>query len=403
MKRKIALAALVLLLLFAAGCWNRVELEQRAIVAGFGADQSGEEGKIEITVQVIKPGEIRAGPAARGGSPKAVVVYNSTGYTFFDTLRNLTMLLGKKLFVSEAKIMVVGEELAREDIGKVTDFYDRDHELSTLNFLLIAQGEAREILETEVGTEKIWAYGIADMVKAMKAHGKAPATKVQDFLDAVESKTTAPVAAAVQVVRKEKEEGEGEEKAGKEKAVLPKDLKLSGAAVFRKYQLAGWLDEKETRGLLWVTGKIKSGIIVAPAPGSEDKLVAFEIIRASARIRPEMAGGNLTVTVEVKEEGNLGEVQPDTVDITRPGVLKELEERKRAAIEDEIIAAVIKAQELNADIFGFGEAVRRKYPREWKQLEDRWDEIFPALEVNMAVEAKIRRTGKITKTAEPKP
>lgn len=396
MKRKIALAALVLLLLFVAGCWNRVELDQRAIVAGFGADQAGEEGKIEITVQIIKPGEIKAGPAARGG--KAVVVYSSTGYTFFDTLRNLAMVVGKKLFLSEAKIMVVGEELAREDIGKVTDFYDRDHELSTLNFLLIAKGEAREVLETEMGTERIWAYGISGMVKAMTAHGKAPSTKVQDFLKAVESKTTAPVAAAVQVVRKEKEEGEEEEK-----AVLPKDLKLSGAAVFRRYQLAGWLDEKETRGLLWATGKIKSGIIVAPAPGSEDKLVAFEIIRAKGEIEPEITDGNLTVTVEVKEEGNLGEVQPDSVDITRPGVLKELEERKKAAIEDEIIAAVIKARELNADIFGFGEAVRRKYPREWKQLEDRWDEIFPTLEVNMAVEAKIRRTGKITKTAEPKP
>lgn len=90
------------------------------------------------------------------------------------------------------------------------------------------------------------------------------------------------------------------------------------------------------------------------------------------------------------------------MDITKPGILEELEERQKAAIEDEIMAAVFKAQELNADIFGFGEAVRRKYPKQWKQLEDKWDEIFPTLEVNMVVDAKIRRTGKITKPAEPK-
>lgn len=333
MKRKIALASLVLLLFIATGCWSRVELDKRAIVAGFGVDKAEEEGKMKVTVQVVKPGEIKAAPSAMGGSPKAVAVYTGTGYTFFDTIRNLAMAIGKKLFLTETEIVVVGEELAREGIGKVTDFYGRDPEPC-----------------------------------------------------------------------KEKEEGkeEGEGKAGEDKAVLPKEVKVSGTAVFRHYKLTGWLDEKETRGLLWATGKIKSGIIVVPAPESGDKLVALEILRAKGEVKPEITDGNLTITVEVKEEGNLGEEQPDSVDITKPGVLEELEERKKAAIEDEIMAAVFKAQELNADVFGFGEAVRRKYPKQWKQLEDKWDEIFPTLEVNMLVDAKIRRTGKITKPAEPK-
>ncbi|MCL5057419.1 MAG: Ger(x)C family spore germination C-terminal domain-containing protein, partial [Actinobacteria bacterium] len=190
---------------------------------------------------------------------------------------------------------------------------------------------------------------------------------------------------------------------GEDKAVLPKEIKVSGTAVFRHYKLTGWLDETETRGLLWATGKIKSGIIVVPAPESKGKLMSMEIIRASGKIKPEITDGNLTVTVEVKEEGNLGEEQPDSVDITKPGILEELEERKKAVIEDEIGAAVAKAQELNADIFGFGEAVHRKYPGEWKKLEDKWDEIFPNLEVSTVVDAKIRRTGKITKPAQPKP
>ncbi|MFZ5652329.1 MAG: Ger(x)C family spore germination protein [Bacillota bacterium] len=403
MKWKIALASLLFLLFFAAGCWNRVELDRRAIVAGAGMDKAGEEGKIKITVQIIKPGEVKAVPAGKGGGAKAVALYTGTGDTFFDAIRNLAMKVGKKLFWSEAKILVVGEDMAREGIGKVTDFYERDHEPELRNFLLIAKGEAKEVLETEVGTEKIWAYGIGHMVKAMTAHGKSPATEIRHFLRTVESKTTAPVAPAVHVVRKEEEKDDGEGKAGEDKAVLPKEVKVSGAAVFRHYKLIGWLDEKETRGLLWATGKIKSGIIVVPAPESEDKLVALEIIRASGKLKPEITDGNLTITVEVREEGNLGEQQPDSIDITKPGVMEELENRKRTAIGDEIRAAVDKAQELNADIFGFGEAVRRKYPKDWKKLEARWDEIFPTLEVNIVVEAKIRRTGKITKPAQPKP
>ncbi len=404
MKSKTIIASLVFLIFLSSGCWNRVELDRRAIVAGFGVDKAGEKGKLKVTVQIVKPGEIKAGPQ-QGGSPEAVGVYTGTGYTFFDSLRNLAMVTGKKLFLSEAKILVVGEDLARDGIGKVTDMYERDPEPSTRNFLLIAKGEAKEILETEMGLEKIWAYGIANTVKSIRAHGKAPDIEIADFLETLESKTTAPVATAVQVVSKEKEEGEGkgEAKAGEDKGVLPKEIKVSGTAVFRHYKLTGWLDEKETRGLLWVTGKIKSGIIVVPAPGAEDKLVALEIIRAKADVKPEMTDGDLIMSVEVEEEGNLGEEQPDSVDIAKPGVLEELEKRKKAVIEEEIIAAVAKARELNADIFGFGEAVHRKYPGEWKQMEANWDEIFPTLEVNLAVDAKIRRTGKISKPAEPEP
>lgn len=405
MKRKIKLLFLVVLLIITTGCWNRVELDRRAIVAGFGADKAEEEGKIKITVQVVNVGEIKAMPPSRGVSTKAVTVYTGTGYTVFDAFRNLAMIVGKKLFLTETRILVVGEDLAREGLDKVLDFYERDPEPEIRNYLLIARGEAEEILETELRTDKIWASGINSMVEATMAHGKAPATEIIQFLKAVESKTTAPVATAVQVIRKGNKDsgGNGKPNQGETTAVLPKELMVSGTAVFRQYKLAGWLDEKESRGLLWVTGKVKSGIIVVSSPETESRLIALEIIRSKSEIKPKITDGILTINVNIKEEGNLGEIQPDTVDITKPDVFKELEERKKAAIEDEISAAVVKAQELNADIFGFGEAVRRKYPKEWRQLNDTWGEIFPTLEVNIAVDAKLRRTGKITKPTQPKP
>ncbi len=386
-------------LLFSPGCWNRVELDQRAIAAGFGADRAGDGGRIRITVQVIRPGQLKVGQAKPGGSA-AVTVYSCTGYTFFDALRNLAMATGKKIFIAEAKVVVIGEGLAREGIGKITDMYDRDHEMSTRNFLLIARGEAREVMETNVAAEKIWAYGIAHKVKSMAAHGKAPPVEFRHFLNTVESKTTAPVAAAVRLPRIH---GGGEEKGEDPGTIPPKEIMVSGAAVFRRYKLAGWLNEKETRGLLWVAGRVKSGIVPITAPGGDDGLVSLEIISAGSKVRPEIAGGKPSVTVEIRAVGSLGDIQPDTVDITDPGIWNNMEKRKAAAIEGEIRAAVAKAQALNADIFGFGEALRRQFPKEWKSMEYKWDEIFPGLPVNIKVDAKIRGTMKVTKPAGPGP
>lgn len=59
--------------------------------------------------------------------------------------------------------------------------------------------------------------------------------------------------------------------------------------------------------------------------------------------------------------------------MTRPETWDSLEKRQAAVIESEVKAALRKAQaELGVDIFGFGEAVHRKYPKEWQELKGRW-------------------------------
>jgi spore germination protein KC len=65
------------------------------------------------------------------------------------------------------------------------------------------------------------------------------------------------------------------------------------------------------------------------------------------------------------------------------------------------LAALKKAQELNTDIFGFGEVIHQKYPKEWKELEKRWDEVFPEIEVKVIVKSKLNLTGEITRPISP--
>ena len=52
---------------------------------------------------------------------------------------------------------------------------------------------------------------------------------------------------------------------------------------------------------------------------------------------------------------------------------------------------------LKADIVGFSKEFYRKYPKQWKVIENHWDEVFPEVEVNINVKAHIRREGYITK------
>ena len=66
------------------------------------------------------------------------------------------------------------------------------------------------------------------------------------------------------------------------------------------------------------------------------------------------------------------------------------------------MAAFDKSREFNADIFGFGEMLHKKYSNEWKTLKDNWDEIYPTIELNIDVESKIIKTDLLKKPAAPK-
>jgi len=65
------------------------------------------------------------------------------------------------------------------------------------------------------------------------------------------------------------------------------------------------------------------------------------------------------------------------------------------------MAAFDKSIEINADIFGFGEMLHKKYSKEWKTLKDNWDEIYPTIKLNINVETKIIKTDLLKEPASP--
>ncbi len=68
--------------------------------------------------------------------------------------------------------------------------------------------------------------------------------------------------------------------------------RITGAAVFRKDRLVGWLGKQETRGLLWVMGRVRSGIIVIEHPADSDEYVGLEILRAKGSFRVKGRDGS---------------------------------------------------------------------------------------------------------------
>ncbi len=379
---KLLLMILIPLLIVLNGCWDRRELDTLAIVSGLAIDKADEPGKIQITAQIIKPGEMKV-PQAGGGGGGEKPYWNitATGETVSETMREFTHESNRKLYLPHNETLIFSQDIAKEGIKKYVDFFVREPESTRgLTKVLVSKGKANDILDSQTELEKIPGENIAQLVDESVATSEESAVNLQEFFTRLMSKTTAPVASVIEVMDQ-----------GKEKIA-----RLSGTAIFKTDKLVGYLNKAETRGLLWVIDKVKSGIIVVKSPSGEGK-VSLEIIRASSEITTEIKDNKPYITINIDEEGNLSDQMSPDYDLTKLPVWSSLEKSQADAIQQEVMAALKKAQDLNTDIFGFGDAVHRKYPELWRDMEKQWDHYFPDLEVEVIINAKLSRPGMITK------
>ncbi|MEH7180005.1 Ger(x)C family spore germination protein [Neobacillus vireti] len=367
-------------------CWSRKELNEIAIVTAIGIDKS--KDGYQVSVQIVNPAEI-AGKTSTGRTE--VIRFMKTGDTIFEAMRRLSTDVPRRIYVAHLRQIVIGEELAKEGIGKVVDVFSRHHEIRSDFFLAVAKGsKAYDILNVQTALEKNPGTKISN---ALETSGKiwAPTTTVtiNELVTSMISKGKEPILTGVYVY--------GNPEAGSAYSnvqnVSPKTgIKIDDIGVFKNDKLIGWLNEKESKGFNYITDKVKATIVTFPC---EDGRITVATIRSKTKLKGIMEKGKPKISINVTSEGNVGEVGCK-FDLTKPEKIKELNEKYQKSIKGTIEAVIKKVQEdYQSDIFGFGEVIHRENPKAWKRLQQDWDQEFAKLEVTINVKAEIRRLGTI--------
>lgn len=295
----------------------------------------------------------------------------------------MTSNTSRKLFFPHNELLIFGNDIAKGGIQKYLDFFERDHETRNIVMIAVSETSAEEILGVEPELENISADEIAHTIKQhSNSTSHTQPVRIINFVDVYMSETSSAIAPMLKIVQ------DGDKK----------HVKVSGTAVFKADKLVGKLDESEGRGLMWVLGKVKSGFIEVKT--EQGDLVAAEIVRSKTKMTPILENGKVIINIKITEEGNMAE-QSGTENLAGLSEVGVLENKIAEEIESEINAALKKAKELDADVFGFGSAIKAKYPSEWKGMKDNWDEIFKTLKVKLSVEASLRLMGRIAKPLAP--
>jgi len=387
MKRGFLLCSLLtILLLLLSGCWNRRELNEIAIVMAYGFDKVGDQ--YQVTAQVVVPSEVAA--RASGGNLIPVNVYQAKAETLFEAIRKITLSSPRKIYAAHLRMLVIGEELAREGIAETLDFISRDHENRTDFFFAVARGEkAEDILKITTILEKIPANQMYQSLQT-SADAWAPSTHVT--LDELISDLISTGKQAVLTgIAKTGPTEIGESQENVQRIDPFTHMEYSTLAVFRKDRLVGWLTEEESKGYNYITNKVKSTVGHIPCP--KGGKLAVEVIRSKTKMKGKVINGKPQIELSIRVEDNIGEIEC-SMDLSNNDSIYQLEDLLEQSLKDVIMKSIQKAQKHKVDIFGFGEVIHRADPKYWKKVEDHWDQQeFEKLEVKVNAEIKIRRIG----------
>lgn len=387
-----------------SGCWDRQEIEERAVALGIGIDQAEPDaqkqegeishlrgtlpaprtGMIRVTVQIAVPGRIPLGPggggggggAAGGGGQNTVWVVEGVGHTIDDAFNNIQQRISSPLFFGHLRIIVVSETLARKGIRNLNEYFRRNPEIRRMTWMLISKGKAEALMKASPQLERVpTLYLLSTLDQSVKI-GRFP----NDFLGMFWSASSA----------------KGQEGFLPYAALKSEDtVEISGLAFFRDDKLVGVTKPLEIPLYMGITGlNPAGGQAFVQLPGTSEYILFGARTRKSV-IQPEMKNGKPIMKINIFLEGNILEKSNDQVELNSK-IIKETEQElaKRAtkAYED----LIKKTQEQGSDIFGFGELVRAKKWQYWNReikTKKNWQNMYKELSFEVSVQTRIRRVG----------
>jgi spore germination protein KC len=376
-------AALIVLPLFFSliltGCWNYRELETLAIVAGFSIDKGESGSGYRLTFEILDESGGGGGGESGGQSTVKSVLLQTEGNTIFDAARNAVQKLDKKLYFGDCKAIVVSSSLASEGIAPLMDWINRDSEPRLTSNLFVSKGNtAEEILERKGLTNPITSYALDKMdTNNPKYLSKAPFIQLYKINNVLGGEGASLVLPALSV-----------------SANPDKDIpQIAGTAVFKKDKLLGFLGSEESKYLSFIRDQVKGGLLVFNnGGGAPDITLEIKKNKTSVSV-PE--GNSFKIRINVKTEVSLAEMTSSKDYETESGI-GELERTASAYLAESIRQLISKVKnEYGSDIFGFGSAVYRSYPKYWKEIKPKWDDMFRALDVDVSADVKIKDTALI--------
>ncbi len=379
MKRLILIILIISLLtvnLSSCGEIEIVELNERLIIEAVGIDWS--DGIYNVTIEGLD--SFSAGSENSSiSAPSLTKCYQFQGETIGMAMNSISVVTGQIPLFSQARILLVGLETAKEKLSEVLDFFRREYTTRTDILFAVAEKKAADTVAADFG-KNISAGNVLEAAVASFEHtGRSCYTPLYMFLNSVMGETDSAYCPVIGI----KDNNFSE----------TKEVQLSGTVVFGKDGSAEILSQEETLGLMIATDKINNGDFTVK---TEKGTATLEIIECKTKTKMEINGPSARFIIDSKLSCDIPEFQSRNFS----GLSKDDTEKLSSQAAKEITGIIASSvqrtlYDKNFDIFHLGRAIALKDSNFLNNKLQNGAKLAEFITCEISVSVSIRRIGKI--------
>ncbi|WP_283656185.1 MULTISPECIES: Ger(x)C family spore germination protein [unclassified Paenibacillus] len=388
--------AFLLICCLLTGCWSSRPVEDLNLETGIALDVgqvSPQEAYIEReggyypkkilikgTFQFLLP---ERGKGSGGAPAQNKTFYNmtETGDSLLEMLREVSLRSNRPAIGFHLKTIIISSSLLQKlPMYELLDFFAGDNDIRPSVQLLISTEKAGDALEEKIP-------------------GETPAFILKDvFINRKRNARMIKPMSLVKVIGPMKSHSS---------FLLPnvitteKEVKLAGAGVIqgKTQKYIGLLNESEVEGLMWMKGEVDGGTLkyINPKTG---RSIVYEINSVKSRIKATVHGNDISFHVHMTSTGRISENLNPGQDFSKNRLFSRVENILQEEANTTAEKTLTKMHRLQADVGGFGEALRIQNPQVWRKVKGDWDKTFSTIPVTFSTDIQIEDYGASNTTAD---
>lgn len=377
MLKKITLLFLVVFMFLCFCSCERygTEIEDMMIIQGIAVDKD-KEG-YEVTIEMLNNKQSASADSSNVGE-EMTLVYSGKGETVAEALRLIINKTGNVPTYTHNKVIILSEEVAKSDITKVLDFFERDYTTQPITLVCTAKDvKAGEILKANIGKDISKSEVLEKILNQSAISSITPETRLIDVINTVLDETACIALPTVTL----QENGE------------TKTFFVENIAVFNyNNELSYYLGRETSESFVKLLGELKNGTLVTEDEKGDK--ATFIIIDGKTKYKAEVVNGIVNYNVKIKmycdlnayEGDRFQSIKNETVELFRKNIELDTERRLKNTYK------AIQAHG-SFDILHFGRRFLQNDKNAYKLMKNDWQNNFKNSNINIDVEVIIRRIG----------
>jgi len=355
--RKRAVKALIMLCAaLLASCWDKVEMNELALISMVGLDRNPENGAYTLYYQVINPASGFSAYSVPGSDQSPVYTYSASGTSFAEIQASIYKTLSRQIFVDHVKLFLVSRRAARQGMRDFMNYTEMQPDSRPSIPLLIVDDSMDDVMHTFTPLERNPSDAIISRLKLLYENTLLAGRRVdvRDIIERMERKEMIVIPLIAPTAKSSKANNWD---INEDINANHNQLKISGGAVIRDYRMIGRLNDAELIRYHLLIGEKGRAVRQFSIDGQP-----ITVNLRSRRVEKRLSWEAGKPVVEFRLQLEFSTISAHEYHPQSTEDIHGLENRLNRIITDELLSFCAKTRERGWDLLRIRSLLRRKAP-----------------------------------------